>query len=79
MPKYRRMTDPGYTSPFISRMPGIPASMEDDRDPEYEYKDELDEDDDGDKPEPNDDGTWDPVLWMAGMCGVILILYGLLS
>lgn len=40
------MTDPGYTSPFISRMPGIPASMEPDRDPEYEYKDKLDEDDD---------------------------------
>jgi hypothetical protein len=124
------MTDPGYTSPFISRMPGIPASMEDDREPEYEYKDKLDEDDDiwewekcededddiwveygdgwhskeafmnpdadadfpddhhkewrddddeGDQPEPNDDSTWDPVLWMAWMLAVILILYGLLS
>ena len=46
MAKYRRMIDEGYESPFISRMPGIPASMEDDRDPEYEYKDKLDDDDD---------------------------------
>lgn len=129
-PRYSSSDDPGYTSPFISRMPGIPDSMEDDREPEYEYKDKLDkdddiwewekcededddiwveygdgwhsekafmdpdadadfpddyhkewrdDDDDGDKPEPNDDGTWDLVLWMAGMLGVILILYGLLS
>ena len=41
MPKYRRMTVPGYTSPFISRMPGIPASMEDDREPEYDPDDPL--------------------------------------
>ena len=93
------MTDPGYTSPFISRMPGIPASMEDDQEPEYEYKDKLDEDDDiwewekcddyhkewrgddddGDKPDPIDDGLWGPVLWMAGICGAIMILYGLLG
>lgn len=133
MARYRRMTDPGYESPFISRMPWIPASMEDDREPEYEYKDKLDEDDDiwdwekcenedndiwveygdgwhskkafmdtdadadfpddyhkewrddkwedgdGDKPDQNDNGTWDPVLWMAGMFAVILILDGLLS
>lgn len=38
MARYRRMTDPGYESPFISVIPGIPASMEPDRDPEYEYK-----------------------------------------
>lgn len=25
------------------------------------------------------DGTWDLVMWMAGMCAVILILDGLLS
>ena len=41
MSRYRRMTDPGYKNPFISRMPGVPASMEDDREPEYEYKDKL--------------------------------------
>ena len=46
MARYRRMTDPGYESPFIAVIPGIPASMEPDRDPEYEYKDKLDEDDD---------------------------------
>ena len=133
MAKYRRMTDPGYESPFSAVIPGIPASMEPDREPEYEYKDKLDEDDDiwewekcegedediwveygdgwhsekafkdpdadadfpddyhkewrddkwedgdGDKPDQNDNGTWDPVLWMAGMFAVILILDGLLS
>lgn len=40
------MTDPGYESPFIAVIPGIPASMEPDRAPEYEYKDKLDEADD---------------------------------
>ena len=143
MARYRRMTDPGYTSPFISRMPGIPASMEDDREPEYEYKDKLDEDDDiwewekcedevddiwveygdgwhakkafmdpdtdtdfpddyhkewrddkwvdacrgdkgdddddGNKHNPIDDGLWHLVMWVAGICGAIMILYGLLS
>ena len=39
--RYRKITDPGYKSPFISRLPGVPASMEDDREPEYEYKDKL--------------------------------------
>jgi hypothetical protein len=124
------MTDPGYTSPFISRMPGIPASMEDDREPEYEYKDTLDDDDDiwewekcededddiwveygdgwhsekafrdpdadadfpddyhkewrdddddGDKPDTIDDGLWHLIMWMAGICGAIMILYGLMS
>jgi hypothetical protein len=124
------MTDPGYESPFISRTPGIPASMEDDREPEYEYKDKLDEDDDiwewekcedegndiwveygdgwhsekafrdpdadadfpddyhkewrdddddGGKPDPIDDGLWGPALLMAGICGAIMILYGLLG
>ena len=45
MARYRKMTDPGYKSPFLTVIPGIPASMEPDREPEYEYKDELDEDD----------------------------------
>lgn len=40
------MTDPGYESPFIAVIPGIPASMEPDRAPEYEYKNKLDDDDD---------------------------------
>lgn len=127
MARYRRMTDPGYTSPFISRMPWIPASMEDDREPEYEYKDKLDEDDDiwewekcenedddiwveysdgwhsknaflnpdadadfpvdyqddkwrtDDKPDPIDDGLWRLALWMAGICGALLMLSGLLG
>jgi len=46
MAKYRRMTVPGYESPFIAVIPGIPASMESDREPEYEYKDKLGKDDD---------------------------------
>lgn len=129
MARYRRMTDPGYESPFIAVMPGIPASMEPDRVPEYEYKDRLDEDDDiwewekceyddvwveygdgwhsekafrdpdadadfpndyhkgwrddklwnDDKPDPIDDGRWHLSLWMAGICGAIMILYGLLG
>ena len=131
MARYRRMTDPGYESPFISRMPGIPASMEDDREPEYEYKDKLDEDDDiwewekcededddiwveygdgwhsekafmdpdadadfpddyhkewrddkwgdDDKPDPIDDGLWHLVMWVAGICVAIMIIYGLFS
>ena len=134
MARYRRMTDPGYESPFIAVIPGIPASMEPDRDPEYEYKDELDEDDDiwdwekcedeeddnwveygdgwysekafrdpdaapdfpddyhkewrdgkgdndddEDKSDPIGDGLWHLSLWMTGILGAILILYGLLS
>lgn len=61
MARYRRMTDPGYTSPFISRMPGIPASMEDDREPTYEYKDRLSDDDDiweWEKCEDKEDDIW---------------------
>lgn len=119
------MTDPGYENPFNTRIPWIPASMEDDREPEYEYKDKLDEDDDiwewekceddlwveyGDgwhseeafrdpdagadfpddyhkkwrdvKWEVSDDDNSDPwhlVLWLAGICAVIRILYGLMS
>jgi len=63
MAKYRRMTDPGYESPFISRMPGIPASMEDDRDPEYEYKDKLGPDDNPWEWEKQDKyGFWPPSI-----------------
>ena len=61
MARYRRMTDPGYTSPFISRMPGIPASMEDDREPTYEYKNRLSGDDDiweWEKCEDEDNDIW---------------------
>lgn len=127
MARYRRMTDPGYTSPFIIRSPMIPASMVPDRDPEYEYKDKLDDDDDiwewekcededndiwveygdgwhsekafkdpdADADFPDDyhkewrddkwrtddkhDGLWHLVLWVAWICGGIMILYGLLS
>jgi hypothetical protein len=43
-----------------------------------EWWDDKWEDGDGDKPDPIDDGTWDLVMWMAGMLGVILILDGLL-
>ena len=103
MARYRRMTDPGYTSPFISRMPGIPVSMEDDRPPTYEYKDKLAPNDNPWEWEERDeygfwppsieyrvensssyrkrvdDGLWHLALWMAGICGAIMILYGLLS
>lgn len=61
MAKYRRMIDPGYESPFISRMPGIPASMEDDREPTYEYKNRLSDDDDiweWEKCEDEEDDIW---------------------
>lgn len=61
MARYRRMTDPGYESPFIAVIPGIPASMEPDRGPEYEYKDKLDNDDDiwdWEKCEDEDDDLW---------------------
>jgi hypothetical protein len=55
------MIDPGYESPFISRMPGIPASMEDDREPTYEYKNRLSDDDDiweWEKCEDEEDDIW---------------------
>lgn len=58
MARYRRMTDPGYSSPFISRMPGVPASMEDDRPPTYEYKDKLDDDDDPNEWEERQEYGW---------------------
>ena len=61
MAKYRRMIDPGYESPFISRMPGIPASMEDDREPTYEYKNRLSDDDDiweWERCEDEEDDIW---------------------
>lgn len=120
MARYRRMTDPGYKSPFLSRMPGIPVSMEDDRDPVYEYKNRLGPEDniwdwekrtthgawvgygkgwyskeafldpdahadfpndhhkewrDDSKSEPEDDGMWGVVLWMAGIPTGLLILF----
>lgn len=55
------MIDSGYESPFISRMPGIPASMEDDREPTYEYKNRLSDDDDiweWEKLEDEEDDIW---------------------
>jgi hypothetical protein len=97
------MIDPGYESPFISRMPGVPVSMEDDRPPKYEYKDNLGPNDNPWEWEEQaeygflppsikyqvensssyqkrvDDGMWHLALWMAGICVVIMILYGLLS
>ena len=47
--------------------------------PDDYHKKWRDDDDDGGKPDPIDDGLWDPVLWMAGICGAIMILYGLLG
>ena len=44
--------------------------------PDDYHKEWRDGDDDDDKPDPIDD---DLVLWMAGICGGIMILYGLLS
>lgn len=59
--RYRRMIDPGYKSPFTIRSPMIPASWEDDREPTYEYKNRLSDDDDiweWEKCEDEEDDIW---------------------
>ena len=40
--------------------------------PDDYHKKWRDDDDDGGKPDPIDDGLWGPVLWMAGICGAIM-------
>ena len=67
----------GWHSKKAFRDPDADADFPDDY--HKEWRDDKWGDDD--KPDPIDDGlwVWGLVLWMAGICGAIMILFNLLG
>ena len=68
----------GWHSKEAFMNPDADADFPDDYHKEWR-DDKWGDDDDEDKPDPIDDGLWHLVMWVAGICGAIMILYGMLS